>query len=81
MGVKVLYSFPELTINASMIPIDTIVIPQNYKEEFDNNLKYLFELEGVTNFRYVGHVAEGSGDAFVPIEPEDLHSLGEGSMP
>jgi hypothetical protein len=81
MGVKVLYSFPEFTINASMIPIDKIIIPQNYKEEFDKNLKHLFELEGVTNFRYVGHVAEGSGDAFVPVEPEELLILAEGATP
>ncbi len=79
MGVKVLYSFPEFTINASMIPIDTVVIPENYKEEFDKNLKHLFELEGVTNFRYVGHVAEGSGDAFVPVEKEELLILADGA--
>ena len=79
MGVKVLYSFPEFTINASMIPIDIIVVPENYKKEFDENLKHLFELEGVTNFRYVGHVTEGSGDAFVPIETEELIILAEGT--
>lgn len=79
MGVKVLYSFPEFIINASMIPIDTVVIPENYKEEFNKNLKHLFEAEGVTNFRYVGHVSEGSGDAFVPIETEELLILAEGT--
>ncbi len=77
MGVKVLYSFPEFVINASMIPIDIIVVPQNYKEEFDKNLKHLFEIEGVTNFRYVNHVGAGSGDAFVPVDLEELQILAE----
>ena len=81
MGVKVLYSFPEFFITASMIPIDTVVVPENYKTEFDNNLKHLFEIEGVKNFRYVGHVAEGSGDAFVPVEPEELLLLTGGTTP
>lgn len=81
MGVKVLYSFPDFVINASMIPIDTVVVPENYKEEFDKNLKHLFELEGVEAFRYVSHVTVGSGDAFVPIKPEELLILAEGTTP
>ena len=81
MGVKVLYSFPEFFINASMIPIDTVVVPENYKTEFDTKLKHLFEIEGVKNFRYVGHVSEGSGDAFVPVEPEELLILADGTTP
>lgn len=80
-GFKVLYSFPNFMINASLIPIDTIIIPENYKEKFDKNLKHLFELEGVQNFRYVGHVAVGSGDAFVPVEPEELQILAQGTTP
>lgn len=77
MGIKVLYSFPELTINASMIPMETVIIPENYREKFDVHLKHLFEQEGVQDFKYVGHVNVGSGDAFVPIESEDLGILSE----
>lgn len=78
IGIKVLYSFPEILINASLIPLETVVIPENYKEKFDINLKYLFEEEGIKDFRYVGHVKDGSGDAFVPIEFDDLSILAEG---
>ena len=78
MGIKVLYSFPELTINASLIPMETVIIPENYREKFDVNLKHLFEQEGVQDFRYTHHVNEGSGDAFVPVESEDLMILSEG---
>lgn len=79
MGVKVLYSFPEFTINASMIPIGKVVVPANYKEEFNANLKHLFEAEGVTDFTYVSHVDHGSGDAFVPVEAKELLILAEGT--
>ena len=72
MGVKVLYSFPDFSISASMIPIDKVVVPENYKEEFDVKLKHLFEAEGVTDFTYVGQVVHGSGDAFVPVEAKEL---------
>lgn len=78
IGIKVLYSFPEITIRATLIPMDEIIIPENYKQKFDNNLKHLFENEGIKNFRYVGKVTEGSGDAFVPIELDDLSILAEG---
>ncbi len=80
MGVKVLYSFPEFTINASMIPIDKVVIPENYKEEFNTSLKHLFEAEGVTDFTYVGQVVHGSGDAFVPVDANELLILAEGTF-
>ena len=79
LGIKVLYSFPNCTINASLIPMERVVIPENYQEKFDANLKYLFKEEGVADFRYVGHVDEGSGDAFVPIDEEDLLLLSEGA--
>ena len=79
MGVKVLYSFPDFSISASMIPIDKVVVPANYKEEFDVKLKHLFEAEGVTDFTYVGHVVHGSGDAFVPVEANELLILAEGT--
>lgn len=81
MGVRVVYSFPDFAINASMIPIDQVIIPKNYKQEFDKNLKHLFEIEGIKKFTYIGHVVEGSGDAFVPVEPEELLILAEGTTP
>lgn len=76
-GIKVIYSFPEITINASVIPMEKIIIPENYREKFDTNLKFLFEAEGITDFAYVGHVTNGSGDAFVPIDLNDLKLLAE----
>jgi len=79
MGVKVLYSFPDFSISASMIPIDKVVVPANYKEEFDVKLKHLFEAEGVTDFTYVSHVVHGSGDAFVPVDAKELLILAEGT--
>jgi hypothetical protein len=57
--------------------METLVIPENYREKFDSNLKHLFENEGVEDFRYVRPVTEGSGDAFVPVELEDLRILSE----
>ena len=76
-GIKVIYSFPEVAINASLIPMEKIIIPENYREKFDNNLKFLFETEGITDFAYVGHVTHGSGDAFVPIDLDDLKLLAD----
>lgn len=81
MGIKVVYSFPNFAIRASLIPIKYVVIPQNYKKEFDKNLKDLFELEGIKDFKYVGHVAEGSGDAFVPVDISELLLRVEGTSP
>ncbi len=77
MGIKVVYSFPDVTIRAGMIPMEKIIIPENYKEKFDENLKHLFESEGVTDFHYVNKVNVGSGDAFVPIDVDDLKILSE----
>jgi len=76
-GIKVVYSFPEVTINASLIPMEKIIIPQNYRMEFDTNLKFLFEAEGITDFAYVGTVTKGSGDAFVPVDLDDLKLLAD----
>ena len=80
MGMNVLYSFPDILINAAMIPMNTVVIPENYRNQFDSNLKHLFVNEGVTDFRYIGHVSNGSGDAFVPVEAEELEFLSEGAI-
>ena len=38
-GIKVIYSFPEVAINASLIPMEKIVIPENYRDKFDTHLK------------------------------------------
>ena len=80
MGIKVVYSFPEVTICASAIPMEEIIIPENYKEKFDTNLKHLFESEGITNFSYTPYLTEGSGDAFVPVDVKDLRILAEELM-
>jgi len=80
LGIKVIYSFPEVAINASFIPMKKIIIPENYKEKFDTNLKFLFEAEGITDFVPVGHVTNGSGDAFVPIDLDDLKLLADELM-
>ena len=81
MGIKVVYCFPDITIRAIQIPMEKIIIPENYKEKFDENLKHLFEGQGITDFCYVGRVPEGkgSGDAFVPIDVDDLKILSEGN--
>lgn len=76
-GIKVIYSFPEVAINASLIPMEKIIIPENYREKFDSELKYLFEEEGITDFAYVGNVTNGSGDAFVPVDLDDLKLLAD----
>lgn len=77
MGIKVIYSFPEVAINASLIPMEKIIIPENYREKFDCELKYLFEEEGITDFAYVGNVTKGSGDAFVAVDLDDLKLLAD----
>ena len=77
MGIKVIYSFPEVTINASLIPMEKIIIPEYYRDKFDCELKYLFEEEGITDFAYVGNVTNGSGDAFVAVDLDDLKLLAD----
>lgn len=77
LGIKVIYSFPEVAISAALIPMKKIIIPQNYRHEFDVNLKHLFEVEGISEFVYVGDVTHGSGDAFVPVNLEELKTLSE----
>ena len=77
MGIHVIYSFPEFAINASLIPMEKIIIPENYQEKFNVHLKHLFEAEGITNYAYVGNVTRGSGDAFVAIDSDDLKLLAD----
>jgi len=79
-GIKVVYSFPEVTIRATMIPMERVIIPENYRGEFDVNLKHLFDEEGVKDFWYVGYVSHGSGDAFVAIDVDDLKILADEYM-
>ena len=78
MGIKVVYSFPELSIRASLIPMDVVIVPANYAEEFDRHLIQLFAGDSPV-FSYIGKVNNGSGDAFVPIDVEDLKILSEES--
>lgn len=75
MGIKVLYSFPEITVHAVAIPMDTIIVPENHRDKFDSNLKHLFEAEGVKDFQYIGHLDDWSGDAYVQIKLEDMQIL------
>jgi len=76
-GIKVIYSFPEFAISASLIPMEKIIVPEKYLEEFNIHQKHLFEAEGIVNFQLVGKVRSGSGDAFVAIDEEDLKILSE----
>ncbi len=79
IGIKIVYSFPNVTIHARDIPMEKIVIPKNYAEKFDKHLKHLFKSEGLVedNFCYVGLAQVGSGDAFVPIDEDDLKLLSD----
>lgn len=77
MGIKVVYSFPELSIRASLIPMEVVIVPANYSKEFDKHLIQLFAGEYNPEFSYVGQVSGGSGDAFVPIDVDDLKILSE----
>jgi hypothetical protein len=77
LGIKVIYSFPDVCIRAAMIPMDKIIVPANYRGYFDVNLKFIFEQDGISEFLYVGNVEKGSGDAFVAIDVDDLKMLSE----
>jgi len=76
-GIKVIYSFPDVAISASLIPMEKIIIPENYQEKFNVHQKHLFEAEGITNFAYVGNTTKGSGDPFVAVDLEDLKLLAD----
>ncbi len=79
-GIKVLYSFPLVTINASLIPMEEIQVPQKHREDFDRYLKDLFVEEGCTFDYWRGDPTSGSGDPFVRIDEEDLVELGGGNL-
>ena len=79
-GIKVLYSFPSVTINASMIPMGEIQIPQKHRDDFDRYLKDLFVTEGCTFDYWKGNPPSGSGDPFVRIDESDLIELSGGNL-
>lgn len=79
-GIKVLYSFPQVTINASLIPMEEIQVPQKHREDFDRYLKDLFVEEGCTFDYWKGDPPNGSGDPFVRIEEKDLMELSRGNI-
>lgn len=77
MGVKVLYSFPLVTISASQIPMEEIQVPLKYAEKFNRFLKALFVEEGCTFNYWSSNPKNGSGDPFVRIDEDDLQILVE----
>ncbi len=79
-GIKVLYSFPLVTINASLIPMEKIQVPQKHREDFDKYLKDLFVKEGCTFDYWNGNPPLGSGDPFVRIDEDDLMELSGGNL-
>ncbi len=78
-GIKVLYSFPQVTINASLIPMEVIEVPQKHREDFDRHLKDYFIDDGCTFNYWNSNPQSGSGDPFVRIEEEDLIELSKGN--
>ncbi len=78
MGAQVLYSFPDVTIAASLIPMETIEIPLKYAVNFNKYLKALFEEEDCQFNYWSSNPKNGSGDPFVRIDEEDLKILSEG---
>ena len=79
MGARVLYSFPDVTIPASLIPMEEIQIPLKYSKEFTKYLMHLFDEEKCRFNFWSCNPKNGSGDAFIRIEEEDLKILAEGS--
>ena len=79
MGARVLYSFPDLTISASMIPMEEIQIPLKYASKFREYLMHLFVEEKCRFNFWSSNPKNGSGDPFIRIEQEDLKILAEGS--
>lgn len=78
-GCTVLYSFPDITINASLIPMENIIIPPRYREKFDTYLKDLFVKEEC-EFCYAEYNPKnGSGDPYLTIDEEDLKMLAGGN--
>ncbi len=79
-GIKVIYSFPLVTISATQIPMEIIDVPLKHKEDFDKYLKDLFVKEGCTFNYWSSNPRIGSGDPFVRIDEDDLKILSEEFM-
>ena len=79
MGARVLYSFPDVTIPASLIPMEEIQVPLKYADKFTKYLKPLFVDEGCSFDYWSSNPKNGSGDPFVRIDEDDLKMLAEGS--
>lgn len=78
MGASVLYSFPDVTIAASLIPMELIEVPLKYSKQFTKYLMHLFVEEQCRFNFWSSDPKSGSGDPFVRIEEEDLKILAEG---
>lgn len=78
VGAKVLYSFPNVTIPASLISMEEIQIPLKYADKFRKYLMSLFVEEGCRFNFWSSNPQYGSGDPFVRIEEGDLKLLAEG---
>jgi len=79
-GIKVLYSFPLVTINALLIPMEEIEVPQKHRKDFDRYLKDLFVEEGCRFNYWSSDPQNGSGDPFVRIDESDLIELIGGNV-
>lgn len=76
-GVRVIYSFPNLSICASLIPMETIEVPLKYREQFNKYLKDLFVEENCVFNYWSNSPVNGSGDPFVRLDEGDLMILSE----
>ena len=76
-GARVYYSFPNITIPASLIPMEEIQIPLRHKNSFDLFLKDLFEKENCKFEYWEGDPPYGSGDPFVRIDESDIAEFAE----
>jgi len=76
-GIKVIYSFPLVTISATQIPMDVIDVPLRHRKDFDKYLKDYFVKEGCSLNYWSNNPPIGSGDPFVRIDEDDLKILSE----
>ena len=80
-GKRVVYLFPEYSIPAELIPINEIIVPENYKKEFyqmyaERIGKFVIDTQkhGIT-VKDVKYLEYGSGDPFTPIHDEELLNI------
>ena len=76
-GARVYYSFPNITIPASLIPMEKIQIPLRHRNSFDLFLKDLFDKENCEFEYWDRDPPYGSGDPFVRIKEDDLVEFAE----